>query len=106
MTTYYGRGYNPNDVFPGAMPTRSIDMATICEYLDASRDIPVVYQFGAGAPTSICYGGRMWLESSFAGPITPPIHGGQPGAPQWPGRMFYEFSPTSWNPLSPDYAGA
>lgn len=105
MTTYYNRGYNPRDVFPGALSTKSIDMATICEYLDRSRDIPVVYQFGGGAPTSITVGGRMWMDASFAGPIGTPIKGGQPGQPNFPGRMFYEFSPTSWNPQSPDYGG-
>lgn len=104
MTTYYGRGYNPNDVFPGAQPTKDIDIKTICDYIDASRDVPVVYYFGGGAPTSISMGGRMWLDAKFTGPVND-NKGGQPGSPQFPGRMFYEFSPTSWNPESPDYGG-
>lgn len=104
MTYYPAGGYNPRDVFPSAMPPKTIDLATIVEFLDASRDVPVVYYFGGGAPTAITVGGKMWLDSKFTGPIES-NRGGQPGSPQFPGRLFFEFSPTSWNPQSPDYAG-
>ena len=96
--------YNPRDVFPGALPPKQTTIAAICEAVDPSPDIPVVYYFGGGAPTAITYGGRMWLDAVYTGTIYTGSKGGRPGVDNWPGRMFIEFSPTSWNPLSRDYS--
>ena len=35
--------FDPHDIFPRALPQRQIDLNTLCEALDSSEDIPVVY---------------------------------------------------------------
>lgn len=97
--------YNPRDVFPGALPPKMVDLGAIVEAIDPSPDVPVVYYFGGGAPTAITHGGRMWLDAKFTGGIYSGMKGGVPGTANWPGRVFVEYSPTSWNPLAHDWNG-
>lgn len=96
--------YNPRDVFPGALPPKSIDMATLVEAADPSPDVPVVYYFGGGAPSSITFRGRMWLDAIYSGSVYTGHKGASPGVANWQGRYFIEYSPTSWNPLASDYS--
>jgi hypothetical protein len=86
--------YNPADKFPGANPMRVIDIATIVEALNPSPDVPVVYSFGAGAPTGIELNGREVLNVNLSGSFATKA-GGVNGAS---GRVFVEFAP----PYYPD----
>lgn len=97
--------YNPRDVFPGALPPKAVDLGAIVEAIDPSPDVPVVYYFGGGAPTAITHGGRMWLDAKFTGSVYSGLKGGVPGTANWPGRIFIEYSPTSWNPFAHDWNG-
>lgn len=83
--------FNPHDIFPGALPQRQVDLQTLCEALDSSEDIPVVYAFGGAAPTAVKLNGREVLESKFTGALTD-----KKGVPGCTGRAFVEFEPYSW----------
>jgi hypothetical protein len=89
--------YSANDVFPGPIPPRVTDIASIVAALAPLNDLPVVYSFGGGAPTSITIegvdGARLIVDSKFAGTFS-----AKPGIDNWPGRMFIEFNPVSWMP--------
>lgn len=85
--------YNPADKFPGANPSRVIDIATIVEALNPSPDVPVVYSFGAGAPTSISLNGREVLNVNLTGSFAE-----RTGVQGATGRVFVEFVP----PYYPD----
>lgn|SRR5487761_2487697 len=94
--------YNPNDVFPGGLPQKQTDLATIVAAVDPSVDVPVTYFFGASAPTMININPvdgsgssiqRMVLSKAFAGRV-----GDGRGVEGAQGRMFVEFSPYSWMP--------
>lgn len=80
--------YNPNDVFPGAQPTKQLDIETICRTLDSSQDVPAVYTFGAGAPTSLSINGADVLDATLTGAIQPTGN-----APQSASRIFIEYAP-------------
>lgn len=80
--------YNPADKFPGAQPQRVIDLETIVEALDPSQEVPVVYTFGAGAPTSLVLNGREIMAPNLLGSISSKL--GVAGAS---GRFFIEFVP-------------
>lgn len=93
--------YNVRDVFPGALPPRQTDLATLVASLDSSADVPVVYSFGGGAPTSITFGGKVWMEQVFSGPIGITRKTTTP----FSSRLFVEFFPYEWNPNNPNYSG-
>lgn len=80
--------YNPRDVFPGAQPVKQIDIATIVEALDSSQDVPVVYTFGAGAPTSISINGADVINATLTGAIQPTGNAANQGS-----RIFVEYAP-------------
>lgn len=84
--------YNVNDVigFPPPSRYRQIDFASLVELADGTQEVPVVYAFGGNAPTMVSIGdGAPFAISSVTGYA----------------RMFVEFSPYYWNPLSPDWNG-
>lgn len=81
--------YNPNDIFPAAVPPIQIDLYTLVESLDSSQDTPVVYSFGSGAPTELKIGERMILD----GKLTGSFNSTGTGVSGAFGRMFVEFAP-------------
>jgi hypothetical protein len=81
--------YNPADKFPGANPSKTIDIATIVEALNPSPDVPVVYSFGAGAPTGISLNGREVLDATLAGRFAEKAGGVSDAS----SRVFVEFAP-------------
>ncbi len=94
--------YNPNDVFPGGLPQKQTDLATIVNAIDPSVEVPVTYFFGSSAPTAINVNSvdgagdsiqRMVLNKSLAGRV-----GEGRGVEGARGRMFVEFYPYSWMP--------
>lgn len=70
------RGFPPSNP-----PPRVIDFASLCEFADGSRDVPVAYNFGGGAPTTI-KAENVEIETLQAG--------GR--------REFVEFDPYAWVP--------
>jgi ABC-type hemin transport system ATPase subunit len=97
--------FNQKDIFPGAQPTKSIDLATLVTQMDASDDVPVTYSFGGGAPTALAINGpngtsREILPGSLTGSIS-----SKSGVNGYTGRMFVEYEPYAWDFLSPDYNG-
>lgn len=98
--------YRAQDAFPGALPSKQVTVKELVDALSPAADYPVVYIFGGGAPASIAFGVedayRMVLSAEYTGPFGPKSNA---GITQTSGRWFIEFSPTSWNPLAPDYGG-
>lgn len=92
--------FNPRDVFPGAQPIKQIDIATLVEALDPSQEVPVVYSFGGGAPTSLSVNGREVLNAELTGGISNVPSTGAAG------RLFVEYRPYGWDPQSPEYSGS
>jgi hypothetical protein len=84
--------YSPQDVigFPPPSTYRQIDFASLVAMADGTQEVPVVYAFGGNAPTMVSIGnGTPFAVSANSGYA----------------RMFVEFLPYAWNPLSPDWNG-
>lgn len=80
--------YSPHDVFPGALPSRTLDLALLVEALDASRDVVANYSFGAGSPDVIRLGEREILAASMTGAISPRTVSHTEAS-----RLFVEYEP-------------
>lgn len=85
--------FNQRDVngFPPPNPgPRTIDFASLCAEADTSVEVPVAYAFGGNAPTMVSLGDGSPFEISN---------------PDGSARLFVEYEPYAWNPLSPDWNG-
>lgn len=72
---------NMNGFPPPSPPWKQVDWNALCEQVDMSRDVPVVYGFGGAAPTTIPEEAVSIDAISTSGR-----------------RLFVEYDPYEWNP--------
>jgi hypothetical protein len=89
--------YNIRDVIgfpPPSDPTKTIDWQSICDNLDRSRELPVVYSFGGNAPTTVNMVNGLMSSMNEMGQSS-----------RFGTRIFVEYTPYYWMPSSPDWNG-
>ena len=71
-------------------PVKQIDWQTLVNAADQSTDFPVIFSFGAPAPTYMDVGA---ISKAFSGAVRIGDSQGSPGAV---GRAFVELDPYAW----------